>query len=316
MHDEIAEAITRLIRYQRAPESVTRELRGMQHNRDILPTLQRQVETVLQAHRKFQPIVYDTQGFLDDGSDIVLRYDHSGGEYSPRLIGFQVKSFDDLNKKNYMQELKAQRDDSFRKVEGLNQYYIMLCTDSLTHKDKVRKIAAEFRSATRTEVIEPVYAITFLRHPKTRIEALVKRLFEADDVVFRSALDLIEFPSPSAKALALYLVIKSIRSGSSCFEVQELFQSAALRKIYDSLRNELTESFGGSPASVPESDTQLAEDLALLDTDIVDLESDTVTLRFHRSVALTAVVADAVARYEYDEDQLFDYMINLMGLME
>lgn len=32
-----------------------------------------QLEMLLEAYGKFEPIVYDTQGILDDGTDLVLR---------------------------------------------------------------------------------------------------------------------------------------------------------------------------------------------------------------------------------------------------
>ena len=182
MLENIAEAISRLIRYQRAPDSATTAFRTMKHNSHLLPKLQQQLETLFEAHRKFEPVVYDTQGIHDDGSDIVVRYAPPDAVLS--LIGFQVKSFDDLAKKTYLQELKAQRDDTFRKVSGLQKYYIVVCTDTGTHRDKVRSIAAEFRSAHLTELVEPAYAFTFLHHRKTRVEALVKRLHEADAIVF------------------------------------------------------------------------------------------------------------------------------------
>lgn len=118
-----------------------------------------------------------------DGTDLVLRCKPMGTGRSPELICFQVKSFDDLAKKTYLQELKAQRDDSFRKLMGLSWYFVVLCTDSGTHEDKIRHIMAEFRSADRTEVIEPAFAYTFLLHPKARVEALVTRSMEDGDFV-------------------------------------------------------------------------------------------------------------------------------------
>ena len=60
----------------------------------------------------------------------MLRYRSENSDRAPELICFQAKSFDDLAKKSYMQELKAQRDDSFRKVLGIHYYFLLLCTDS------------------------------------------------------------------------------------------------------------------------------------------------------------------------------------------
>ena len=334
MNETIADAITRLIRYQRVPDSATSYFQSVKHNRDILPLLQRQLEIVLTAYGKFQPIVYDTQGINDDGSDIVLRYQPPDSQLHPTLIGFQVKSFDDLAKRTYLQELKAQRDDSFRKVFGLQQYYIVLCTDGLAHKGKIRSIAAEFRSATQTEVIEPSYALTFFRHPKTRVEALVKRLHEVDDIVFRLALNSVDSFSPSAKALAIYLVIRSIISGGVEFAVRQLSETVALRTIYDELREQQTqllqERASGDEASADDDDydeymtpladfeTQLAADVDELETDVIDFDGirQSVVVRRDHVIPLTAVAADALARYEYNEAELISYMYSLMGVRD
>jgi hypothetical protein len=158
MSETIEDSVRRLLRYQRAPDKATRTVRHWKHNADILPKLQGQLEMLLAAYGKFEPVVYDTQGIRDDGSDIVLRCRQTKEDKAPELICFQVKSFDDLAKKTYMQELKAQRDDSFRKVMGMTYYFLMLCTDVQAHRDRVRLIAAEFRSADRTEVIEPAFS--------------------------------------------------------------------------------------------------------------------------------------------------------------
>jgi hypothetical protein len=75
MREIVNESLTRLLRFQRAHEKITAEFARVFHNADILPLLQRQLETVLNACGKFEPIVYDCQGINDDGSDIVIRFD-------------------------------------------------------------------------------------------------------------------------------------------------------------------------------------------------------------------------------------------------
>ena len=234
MREEIQDSITRLLRFQRAPEKITKKFRHLKHNADILPKLQKQLEMVLDACGKFEPIVYDCQGINDDGSDIAVRFNPQG--INPELICFQVKSFRDLEKASYMQELKAQRDDSFRKVGGLHSYFIVLCTDGAQHKNRIRNIMAEFRSGERTTVIEPAYAYTFLNLPQTRIEAFVTRLMEAEDYVFRTALESLDVSSLSAKALAVFITVKSILTGQRRFVVDQLLQEPTLRSTYGELR--------------------------------------------------------------------------------
>ena len=58
---------------------------------------------------------------------------------------------------------------------------------------KPRASSDPTRSATRTEIIEPAFAYTFLTHPRSRVDAIVKRTLQAEDVVFKKALEAIEF---------------------------------------------------------------------------------------------------------------------------
>ena len=331
MRESLQDSITRLLRYQRVPARATKLFRSWKHNSDILPKLQTQLEMVLDAYGKFEPVVYDTQGPRDDGSDVVLRYRPRDSPDTFELICFQVKSFDDLAKTGYMQELKAQRDDSFRKVGGMRHYFLILCTDSEAHKDRVRNIMAEFRSADRTEVIEPGFAYTFLHHPKTRVEALIKRAMEEEDYVFQLARTSLELESPSARALAIFIVVRSAFTAASRFTIDELLGDPGLRSIYEDLRvqqaalldqslerNLEHDSEDYPPVQIEDFEDQVAADLELLETDVVELEpaSQGVELRLDRVRALNAVVMDALARYEHNEAQLMSYMFTLMSVRD
>jgi hypothetical protein len=332
MRESLQDSITRLLRYQRVPPLATKAFRAWKHNSDILPKLQTQLEMMLDVYGKFEPVVYDTQGPRDDGSDVVLRYRQRDSNENFELICFQVKSFDDLAKGAYMQELKAQRDDSFRKVVGMRHYFLILCTDSEAHKDRVRNIMAEFRSADRTEVIEPAYAYTFLHHPKTRVEALIKRAMEEEDYVFQLARTSLELDSPSARALAIFMVVKSAFTGTSHFTIDEFLADPILRNIYEDLRAQQADLLEQSKQSIDWEDNdedyppvqlvdfedQIAVDLEMLETDVVELERATqdVDLRLDRVRALNAVVMDAVARYEHNEAQLMSYMFTLMRVRD
>jgi hypothetical protein len=345
MPESLLESIERLFRYQRAPERATRQFRGWKHNADILPRLQVQLELLLDAYGKFEPVVYDTQGIRDDGSDLVLRYRPHGNDGEADLICFQVKSFDDLAKKHYMQELKAQRDDSFRKVLGLQFYFLVLCTDGKAHKERVRSIMAEFRSADRSRVVEPALAYTFFNLTRVRVEALVTRVMETKDFVFRLALDSLELASRSARALTVFMIVRSTFANTRIFNVDQLLGESALRTIYRELRDaqlvlledtgvvnedlnkqdwaepegDQDDEFEDEEALLKDFEMQLDEDLTLLETDIVEFSagSQTVILRLDHLHALNAIATDALARYDYNnEEQLLTYMFTLMGVRD
>ncbi len=342
MQEPLLHSVTRLLRYQRIPEAATARFRTWKHDADILAKLQQQLETFLAAHGKFREIIYNTQGILDDGSDIVIRVPPLENDTSPRLICFQAKSFNDLTKDSYMQELKAQRDDSLRKVHGLEYYFLLLCTDMTDHKHKkkVHNIMAEFRSAPLTEVIEPAYAYTFLHHPLTRIDAFVKRTVEEEDIVFKEAmLELENLESPSARALTIYLAVKAITTGELIFQQDGLLSSSRLHGIYRNLREKQASllenaaemqpsqphdddnNYWGEqdePIQIAEFDDQLAADLENMEAGVVEAVTGTQALQFlpDQTRALSAVITDALARYEYGENQLMEYMLDVMGVRD
>ncbi len=330
MTEPLQDSLVRLLRYQRAPVRATTRFQGWKHNSILLPRLQEKLEMFLDSYGKHREVVYDTQGIRDDGTDLILRV-HAVKADTVEIVGFQVKSFDDLQKPRYMQELKAQRDDAFRKVLGLEYYFIVLCTNLIEHREKMRNIMAEFRSADRTEVIEPTFAYTFLNHPKTRVDALVKRSMEGDDLVFRLAIESVEFPSPSARALAAFLVVQFALTGQARFSTTSLLESPPLRNIYDELRErqrdllndiEIYEDVAAEawdeeePVQIDDFELQLSADLALLDNDVLEMDSNTEEgrLRAEQLRALIAIVSDALARYDYDEDELRRYMFTLLGV--
>lgn len=344
MQESVQDSIIRLLRYQRVPLAVTREFRSWKHNSDILPKLQLQLEMVLDAYGKFQPIVYDTQGINDDGVDIALPYWPEGSSDQRRVIGFQAKSFDDLAKPDYLKSLKAQHDDAFRKVNGLSYYFVVICTDAKVHKDKIRQIESEYRSDSRTEIIEPHYAYTFLHHPKTRVEALIKRVFEAEDLVFKRALETLDQTSPTARALAIFLTVKYTLTGQVAYSSDALLGERTLRAVYDHVRNRQEElldvahqvalerdvareqgqgeeDWGDDedPPQVAEFEQQIVEDIELLNNDVVEVDSSSspdVKLRVDQQLPLIAIVADARARYDHTEQELMAYMFNVMGVYD
>ena len=242
-----------------------------------------------------------------------------------------------------MQELKAQHDDTFRKVIGLQQYFLFLCTDETKHKDRLRNIAAEFRSAHQTEIIEPAFAYTFLHHPRARIDAVVKRSLQAEDVVFKKALETIDIFGPSARALAVVIAVHFALEGKDSFDPTVLLTNHTLRSVYEELRRRqevAVEEFYKSrekrrkrrktkawdeeddddevPIRIANFEEQLGKDLAILENLIIDVPAtgETLTIRSEAVMPLTAVIVDAVVRYRYDTKSILPYMFSLTGVLD
>lgn len=343
----LLEVFERLLKRQRSPIAATRQFRDWRHDRHILPKLQEQLDAVLVALRKFEPVVYNTQGILDDGTDIAVRYRTSNeGDEEREIIGFQAKSYGDLSKPDYMEKLKAQAFDSINKVHGLSYYYILLCTDAEEHAKKIQNINATFRSTEKTKIIEPRLAYTFLKSPTTTAEAFVKRTMQAEDIVYRKALDSLGQSSQSAQALAIFLAVKAVLTGQKEFSHTEIVSDGALRRVYDELREDqalLLESAQDDEASglieedvetededdpyfyedeeelrVAEFEPQVTEDLETLEGDLIDRDtgSGTFALKTDQLIALSAVISDALARYDYSESELRAYMLSIIGILD
>lgn len=324
--------------------------RKLKHDRDLLPRLQGQLEAILDAYGKFQPIVYDTQGIRDDGSDIVLRV-NGNDEQGMELIGFQVKSFEDLEKEGYLQNLKAQTLESLNNIKGLRKYFIVLCTDPKVHKKTIRLVESELKTTNGTEVIEPEFAYTFLFMPKTRIEAIVKRAMEADDYVFKEALELLDFESPTGNALAVFLSVYFVTAGSSQITHAQLIGDKVLRSMYEELREKQAELIPSTlrktdeglddaedseehtqdedegeeddyddepPIELEEFGPQLVSDVALLEDAILEIDgsSESYQILTDQVRPLCAVALDALVRYEYNREQLLEYMFSAMGVRD
>jgi hypothetical protein len=351
LRESIQDIITRFIRFQRAPQAAATTLRKLKHDGALLPLLKGQLETILDAYGKFQPIVYDTQGVRDDGSDVVLRVDSNDAK-GVELLGFQVKSFDDLKKDDYLQNLKAQALESLNNIKGLGKYFIVLCTDPKEHKKKIRFIEAAFKTTDRTEIIEPEFVYTFLFMPKTRVEAIVKRTMEADDYVFKEALASLNFETPTAKALAVLLSVYFVTTGNPQIAFAELNDDNALRTIYEELRERQAELIASTlrerdevleslrdgaeygqdedesddedgydnepPVELEDFALQLVSDIALLEDAVLEVgsSSESYQILTEQLRPLCAVAFDALVRYQYNGEQLLEYMFSVMGVRD
>jgi hypothetical protein len=137
----------------------------------------------------------------------------------------------------YLKDLKAQHSDAFRKVQGLVHYFIVLCTDIAEHRDRVRSVEGEFKSASNVTVIEPQFAYSLLHHPETRIDAVVKRMVESKDLVFRDAFnEVASFDNPTVRALVVYLAVESVLKRQVEFQQGQLLGDRILEDIYTELR--------------------------------------------------------------------------------
>jgi hypothetical protein len=125
-------------------------------------------------------------------------------------------------------------------------------------------------------------------------------------------------PNPSARALAIFLTIKHVVSGSRCYMIEDLTRDFTLRTVYEDLRKRqeelldiahqvaLERSIARSegeeedscepdddeedPIQLADFEQQIAEDLELLDSDLVEMDSGSHNIML-RTDALRPVTA-------------------------
>jgi hypothetical protein len=322
----VPDIIERLTRFERSPIAYTKRFRQLKHNTDLCPRLQEQVESMMRSFGKYRTITYDTQGIWDQGADVVL--DFREEESEQREICFQIKSYDDLEQDRWLNNLKAQRDDAFRGVRQLHHFYIVLCTDQAAHRNKVRQVSAAFRGAERTFVIEPAYAWTLLTLQEFRIDAHVKRSLDSEDVVLRDAIDAVDVPAATAKALAVYACAHALFADDRGVTVEELTSAGRLRSMYEDVLAALRTQLSSQPEHFEDQDEDvrrllsmsadecLAEDINLIAGELFVLDPKTGTLRpdYGQLMPVIALLADAMARYHFDIETAVPYISDLIGV--
>jgi len=309
----------------RTPSKNTERFKLLKHDKDLLPQFQRQFERVLESYGKLSPLTYDTQGIRDQGVDIVIRR-HDENEEFHSLIGFQIKGTDDLLQDDYMQKLKAQHDESSR-IKGLQQYYIVICVHEAGHKRRLRSIAGEFKSAQHTRVIEPTFADYFLLLTQERIDAYIRRMLAGGDIVLKKALEVVNFSSRMTGALLVSLTVRFYIESEGAVDIPTVMGSGTLRALHGKLLSKAEAEYDDSEAedviefdefSEVQSDfeTQIHRDLEILGDGPIDVNGDSITVRFEQVTPLVALATDALARYDYPPQSVTPYLLDLLSLSE
>lgn len=333
--DSIDKALNELLRYRRSSVSETSGFKTLKHNSDLLPKIQGQLCELLEGSRRQHNVAYDVQGLRDRGKDVLLRYGDDEESFS--YITMQVKSYDDINEKSYLQNLKAQ---SFEVREDygdrLRHHFILVCTDVGEHRDQLRNITAEFAKADWATVIEPQYVWTFLKLSTMRIDAIVQAVLREDDPVYRSAKSLIADLSPLDVAVVLSLLSCVRNTGTRELAIDDLksvsFLDEALMHIPDVPRDtfffepdEVDEGEDGDDEERPEyvlldrgrpREDRLAEVLDVLDEDIINLDafSGSIYVNPDQTLAVEALMLDAMARFNYESSNAARFVFDTLDV--
>jgi hypothetical protein len=175
------------------PSSVSTScFQKLKHNKDLVPTFQKKLKFFADIYGGCQSGCYDIQGITDCGVDVLFQYNMDLDSKIHR-VGIQVKSYDDIKQKEWVNKLKAQLFDQ-RKIWDLDRMYIAFCTDAAKHKDKVRIASAEIlkRSDGEIDIITPEAAKFFYDLEYTDIFLFVSSLLRSNDPLYKKTVKAVQ----------------------------------------------------------------------------------------------------------------------------
>jgi hypothetical protein len=132
--------------------------------------------------------VYDTQGPRDHGVDVLLNYQDDG----PHRLGLQIKSYKEIEDwarkrdNEFITRIKMQHGSAIHNV-GVKDYFLLICTDEIEHKDQIRLICSEMMQFQPLKIVLPRQTLAFFEMSDVEIQAYVTRLLCSGDSVLKAA---------------------------------------------------------------------------------------------------------------------------------
>ena len=338
MKSLLSELVHELLRYKASSDIATKAFEKLKHNDRLCPLIEQQGNRILDCFVKYHSVAYDVQGINDRGTDVLLRYYEKSetGELESKFIAFQIKSFDDLNAKDYLRGLKAQCFESLSEFgDKLDQYYIMLCTNKHIHINKIRQIKNAFSSTNKVTVIDPSYALTFLRLSPLKINSVVSILLRDDDIVYERAISILTDFTPAEIAVFLAIVYESVIKRNRSLNFDEIlnrnFIIDTFNKVPDYQRDyydildfnfdyEIDDEYQENKPIDLNRNMQIrfAEAIDSLEDCLFSIDGDShaIVIDFDYSLPVQAILLESAVRYGYTGDQLLSYLFDSLGILE
>jgi hypothetical protein len=321
--DYLKKLIYELLFYRRTTLADTEWFMDKGHNSFLVPQFDLRVGDILDSFEKYRRISYDTQGVRDHGIDVLLRYGaKTEKQVATQYIGFQIKSYNDLEERDWLTKLKAQILDAKNHV-SMEDFFIVLCTDARLHLEKLRFVQAELSKDGTTHVVRPEFSKTFYQLSPQRIGAFIKTQLSEEDLVYRLAANSLSDLTPHQAAIVIELVVGHFTEGLSTWNIQDLRQREFLVSTYASLPNLPIEYFWDEEDKKSEDihvrcerdeDKAWISDLEEMDCQFVRLgtRADTVSLIEEGIAPLAALALDGRVRYGYTGDDLRRYLMETL----
>ena len=314
--DYLRRIIFYFLTLNRTPRSATSVFKKMKHNADLCPRLRDQLETILGYFSRYRKLAYDMQGAKDSGTDVCLRNyveDHTS------YVCFQIKSCDDLKEESWLKTAKAQHFDTQSRFSPTD-YYIVLGADAREDVEKIRLLEAEFSKSENTTIIEPSQFLFFLGLTTAQIGAITKTYIGDADVVVNNARNLLTQLYRPQLYLVFTLADLSARESFAPVSLDCILLNARLLETYANFEDGIRDEEEGSSSwveyvySSKDPRERILEDLEGMDEDVfhVDREAGLVTPAWRALSPLAALILDAQERYEYDEQDMCEYLESLL----
>lgn len=309
MDDYIAKLLYELLQFRRSSPEETERFTQLKHDADLCPQFQEKIEAIFGAFSKYHRVTYNIQGPRDEGTDVIVRLPIDEDDH---FICFQIKSEDDLKREGYLKDLKSQLFDTDSTSTRLLDYYIVLCCNSndKTNKRKIRTVEAAFRRTPKVTIVEPEFALTFLRLTSIQVDALIKSRLGSEDIVFREALNDVKELTLTERALLFFLIWNRIYHNTETITLDEINESTFIEDIY-------SRGFAARRTRIyklPDDAPDILSDLAHLETAFIssdDLGNYSIDLTSIE--ALAVLMMDGRIRYSYVGEELLYYMMDLFG---
>lgn len=322
-NDQIIHLVDRLINYRQASTAMHHdEIRSNRHNDFLCPTLQRQLNTIAECVGKHYEVAYDIQGITDRGTDVFLRLNDDD---TLRYVCFQIKSYDDLSKGDYLAKIKAQFAETMVAFgTNLKHYYLILYTSLKDHMDKVRQIKSAFAQASNVTVVDPQYALPFFSYDNIKIEAIVELALREEDVVVKKAKETILDFSPTEACLAIEAASAVMDETHSSMTHDGFLQSSFLLEAYERFSDRSGHNLLPADSrrsshegkAVRPIDERLAEDIDNLAGNLFvrDTASGNVSIVASNLISIQYLLIDGILRYGYDKSESIRYVYELLEI--
>jgi len=272
----------------------------------------------LSYFQRYRKIAYDIQGIKDEGSDVILRYYVSESRH---FICFQIKSYTDLRDSDYLRKIKAQYIDS-QKTFDFVDYYLILATNEIEERKKLRLIKADLNPIPNLTIIDPSQFLFFWQLKIAQIGAIVKRFADEEDLLIQKTLELVAGLFKTQYYLIFFILDLSIRKGfSERIDLDDILYSDYLKEVYANFSSEEIEDEGeymyGLHSNYYDSDNfkeMVEKDFNFLSDKYfdLDLENKKINPDYDYLRPILCLILEAQIKYEYNTTETVEYLEQLI----